>query len=228
MDARSIEPIAYIKTPYTDKFGIPRQSGMVESIISEIEFLPKYRNIDSIRGLSEFSHIWVLWEFVGFNKESWSPTVRPPRLGGNARMGVFATRSPNRPNSIGLSSLRLLSIDVESKRAPILKVSGADMLNGTAIYDIKPYIPFTDSHPNATSGFASEHIGHRLNVTFPESLCTKLNDLQISNIKEILSLDPRPSYQNDAERIYGMSLYDLNIKFKVDGNDLLVITVEQD
>ncbi len=228
MQSKELKTIAHIKTPYNDKFGIPRQSGMVESIVSEIEFVPMYRNPDSVRGLSEFSHIWVLWEFKGFDSEKWSPTVRPPRLGGNKRMGVFATRSPNRPNSIGMSSLKLLEIDTKSQNAPILKVAGADMLDGTAIYDIKPYISFTDSHPDATSGFAGEHISHRLNVEFPETLSQLLPEAQRECIKEVLSLDPRPSYQNDPNRIYGLTVFGHNIKFKVDGFELTVISIEQD
>ena len=220
--------IAHIRTPFKDKFGIPRQSGMVDNIVSQIEFVPEYRSIDSVRGLSEFSHIWVLWQFVGFENGKWSPTVRPPRLGGNKRMGVFATRSPNRPNSIGLSSLRLLEVDIDAPNGPILKVAGADILDGTAIYDIKPYIPFTDSHPDATSGFAEEHIGHRLEVCIPEAFASSFTEDELQNVKEILSLDPRPSYQNDAERVYGMSLYGYNIKFKVNGTWLKVTDLEKD
>lgn len=228
MSKREIEPIAHIHTPYKDKFGIPRQSGMVENIVSEIVFERKYRNADAIRGLNEFSHIWVLWEFTGFDSVNWSPTVRPPKLGGNKRMGVFATRSPNRPNSIGLSSLKLAEIDASSSKAPVLKVCGADMLDGTAIYDIKPYIPFTDSHPDASSGFAGEHLNSKLNVFIPQELEEKFNDNQRDTIKKILSLDPRPSYQNDTERIYGVTLFDYNIRFKVIENDLIVTDIEQD
>ncbi len=225
MQPKELITIAHIKTPYNDKFGIPRQSGMVDSVVSEIKFVPKFRNIDSVRGLSDFSHIWVLWEFKGFESDKWSPTVRPPRLGGNKRMGVFATRSPNRPNSIGMSSLKLIEVDTESQDAPILKVLGADMLDGTSIYDIKPYIPFTDSHPDASSGFAGEHLGHRLNVTIPET--SKLTIEQKASVKEILSLDPRPSYQDDPNRIYGLTVYGINIKFKVNEKDLSVISIEQ-
>ena len=228
VEETTFKPIAHIHTPYTDKFGIPRQSGMVDDIICEIEFMPKYRNPDAIRGLSDFSHIWVLWKFDGFVSVDWSPTVRPPRLGGNKRMGVFATRSPNRPNPIGMSSLKLLDIDMSSSKSPILIVSGADMTDNTAIYDIKPYIPFTDSHPEATSGFAAEHIDYRLNVSFCDSIHTKLTDTQLLNISKILSFDPRPSYQNDTERVYGLNLYGHEIKFKVNGHELNVISIEQD
>lgn len=219
--------IAHIKTPFKDKFGIPRQSGMADNVISEIEFVPEYRNIDSVRGLSDFSHIWVLWQFVGFENEKWSPTVRPPRLGGNKRMGVFATRSPNRPNSIGLSSLKLLEVVTDVPNAPILRVSGADILDGTVIYDIKPYIPFTDSHPDAKYGFAEENVGYRLEVDFPEELAKVLPENELQNITQLLSLDPRPSYQNDPERIYGMTIYGHNIKFKVNESRLSVIEIEK-
>jgi len=228
LEEKAFVPIAHIHTPYTSKFGIPRQSGLAENVICEIEFLPKYRNPDAVRGLSDFSHIWVLWKFEGFESEDWSPTVRPPRLGGNTRMGVFATRSPNRPNPIGLSSLKLLGIDTSSPKSPILKVSGADMLDNTAIYDIKPYIPFTDSHPNASSGFAAEHIDYRLKVTFSEGIFSELSEEKMENIKQILSFDPRPSYQNDAERIYGLNLYNHEIKFKVIGDELIVLSIVQD
>lgn len=228
MSDKKLVTIAHIKTPFKDKFGIPRQSGMVENIISEIEFVPEYRNADSVRGLSEFSHIWVLWEFTGFDNGSWSPTVRPPRLGGNKRMGVFATRSPNRPNSIGMSSLKLIDIDTNAKNGPILRVAGADILDGTAIYDIKPYITFADSHPDATSGFADEHFGHRLEVVIPSEIKTILDNNTLNSVTELLALDPRPSYQNDPERIYGMSFYEYNIKFTVSSNTLTVVEIRED
>ena len=228
MSDRSLVTIAHIKTPFKDKFGIPRQSGMVENIISEIEFVPEFRNADSVRGLSDFSHIWVLWEFTGFNSGDWSPTVRPPRLGGNKRMGVFATRSPNRPNSIGMSSLKLIKVDLDAKNGPILKVAGADIVDGTAIYDIKPYITFTDSHPEATFGFAEEHLNHRLYVKIPNEISNTINKETLSIIVELLSLDPRPSYQNDSERIYGMSFYEYNVKFNVNGDILTVTEITKD
>ena len=225
---KEIEPIAHIHTPYKDKFGIPRQSGMVDNIVSEIVFKKKYRSLDAVRGLKEFSHIWVLWEFTGFNSDKWSPTVRPPKLGGNKRMGVFATRSPNRPNSIGLSSLKLIEIDTSSTVAPVLKVCGADMLDGTAIYDVKPYIPFTDSHPDASSGFAGEHINNYLNVQMKKEFQEKFDEEQIKAVIKLLSLDPRPSYQDDSERIYGVTLFGYNVKFRVIEKDLIVTDIEQD
>ncbi len=222
---KNITPIAHITTPYTNKFGIPRQSGMVESVEGKIIFTPQFRSCDAVRGLENFSHIWVLWEFSGFEREKWSPTVRPPKLGGNTRLGVFATRSPNRPNSIGMSCLKLIQIDTTCKNAPILTVSGADILNGTAIYDIKPYIPFTDCKPDAKGGFADIHINERLNVIIKDGICSGLNDEEIKSLTEILSLDPRPAYQNDPTRIYGMSLYNKNIKFTVADGTLTVIEI---
>lgn len=228
MSNRKLVTIAHIKTPFKDKFGIPRQSGMVENIISEIEFVPEYRNADSVRGLSSFSHVWVLWEFNGFDNGSWSPTVRPPRLGGNKRMGVFATRSPNRPNSIGMSSLKLVDVDITAKNGPILRVAGADIMDGTSIYDIKPYVTFTDSHPDAVSGFAEDHIGHRLAVVIPDELASILDNSEVRNLTELLSLDPRPSYQNDPQRVYGMSFYGYNVKFTVKEEVLTVVEILKD
>lgn len=220
-----LKPIGYIKTPFNDKFGIPRQSGMVDDIISYIELNKEYSNITAFKGLEEFSHIWIIWGFSkNFNKK-WSPTVRPPRLGGNKRMGVFATRSPNRPNPLGLSSLKLIDIIVQNGNT-ILKVSGADMLNNTPIYDIKPYIPFTDSHVNADSGFAKEFTNYHLNVNITDEMAERIQNEYINSVLKILSLDPRPGYQKDPERIYGVSVYDYNIKFKVDENTLFVIDVE--
>ncbi len=223
MSSRTIRPIAYIKTPFVEKFGIPRQSGMVESIISEIEFVPEFRSIDSVRGLEGFSHIWVLWEFSGFESEGWAPTVRPPRLGGNTRVGVFATRSPNRPNSIGMSCLKLVSINTDAQNAPLLNVAGADILNGTAIYDIKPYIPFSDSRPDASAGFSGDYVDYKLKVIFDDKISDKMNENAKNNIINILSLDPRPSYQNDPKRIYGITIFGYNIKFRVE-DDVLTVT----
>ena len=221
-----ITPIGYIKTPFNDKFGIPRQSGMVEDIISYIELTKEFSNITAFKGLKDFSHIWVIWGFSKNFQKKWSPTVRPPRLGGNKRMGVFATRSPNRPNPLGLSSLRLLDIKNENGNI-ILKVSGADMLNNTPIYDIKPYIPFTDSHSEATLGFTQEYENYFLNVQISDDAKNKISEEQLNSIIKLLSLDPRPGYQNDEERIYGISLYDYNIKFKVKDNNLFIIDIEK-
>ena len=218
--------IGHIITPYREKFGIPRQSGMVNNTLSKIVFEPKYRNSDALRGLSDFSHIWVIWKFSGFESDEWSPTVRPPRLGGNTRMGVFATRSPNRPNPIGLSSLKLVKIDFDDKEGPVLYVLGADMVSGTEIFDIKPYIPFTDSHPDAKFGFAEDNINYKLKVNFTRKIATKMTDSEFESAIEILSLDPRPSYHNAPDRIYGVSLFNYNIKFKVVEDELTVVEVE--
>lgn len=223
---KELEVIGYIKTPFKDKFGVPRQSGMIEEIESTIYFLPKYRNPDALRGLEEFSHIWVLWGFCENEEKEWSPTVRPPRLGGNKKVGVFATRSPNRPNPIGLSSLKLIAINKDTADFS-LTVSGADMVDGTPIYDIKPYIPFSDSHPEAKFGFAEKNKDYKLDVIFPEEFRINLSKKEQENIIKILSLDPRPSYQNDSSRLYGVSLYSYNIKFQVSENILTVKDVEK-
>lgn len=220
---KELEIIGYIKTPFKDKFGVPRQSGMVDEIKSKIYFLPKYRNPDAVRGLEDFSHIWILWGFSENEDKEWSPTVRPPRLGGNKKMGVFATRSPNRPNPIGLSCVKLLEINKDASDFYIA-VSGADMVNETPIYDIKPYIPFTDAHTDAQFGFAEEYKDYKLEVIFAENVSKEICKDEYENISKILSLDPRPSYQNDPNRLYGVSLYNYNIKFTVKNN---VLTVEQ-
>ena len=227
MSYDKIEAIAKIKNPFPEKFGIPRQSNMT-NIVSEIIFEPKYRDINAVRGLSEFSHIWVLWKFSGFDSQDWSPTVRPPRLGGNTRMGVFATRSPNRPNSIGLSSLKLINVDTECENAPVLTVCGADMVDGTEIYDVKPYIPFSDCHTDAIGGYTDAYKEYKLNVHIPDTIKCNWDVDLVEKISQILSLDPRPSYQEDPEREYGMNFSGYNIKFKVINNDLHVISVKQD
>lgn len=221
-----IEPIGYIKTPFRDKFGIPRQSCMVNEVISFIELEEKYGNMTAFKEINGFSHIWVIWGFSKSFGNKWSPTVRPPRLGGNKRVGVFATRSPNRPNPLGLSSLKLLDV-TQIKNKIILKVSGADMLNNSPIYDIKPYIPFTDVHTDATLGFTKDYLNYSLNVIFPNELQNKITDDKLEPIIKLLSLDPRPSYQNDSERIYGVTFYDYNLKFKVNEYNLSVIGVEK-
>ena len=219
-----LKPIGYIKTPFNDKFGIPRQSGMVDDIISYIE-LNKDFNITAFKGLEEFSHIWIIWGFSKNFGKKWTPTVRPPRLGGNKRMGVFATRSPNRPNPLGLSSIKLIDI-INHNGSIVLKVSGADMLNDTPIYDIKPYIAFTDSHTDADSGFAKEYTNYHLDVNIGEEAKSNIKEEHLTSVIKILSLDPRPAYQKDPTRIYGVSIYDYNIKFKVEKSTLFVVKVE--
>lgn len=224
---QELDIIGYIKTPFDDKFGVPRQSCMVNDVVSYIEMLPQFSDPNAFRGLERFSHIWVLWGFSKTKKSSWSPTVRPPRLGGNTRMGVFATRSPVRPNPIGLSSLKLNEIIFKNGKT-VLVVSGADMVNDTPIFDIKPYIPFTDSHSDASSGFTDAYKDHFLNVIIPDEIEKKISDKHIDSIKKILSLDPRPGYQHDTDRIYGVSLYNYNIKFAVNDNVLSVIEINSE
>jgi tRNA-Thr(GGU) m(6)t(6)A37 methyltransferase TsaA len=188
-------------------------------------FEPEYRHPEAVRGLEEFSHIWLIWEFSEAVRDTWSPTVRPPRLGGNVRKGVFATRSPFRPNPIGLSSVKLEKIELDPKLGPVLHVSGADLMNGTPIYDIKPYIAYTDSHPEAISGFATKPAEYLLEVVFPEELLQKVPEAQRESLISVLAHDPRPQYQDDPERVYGMAFGDLEVRFKVDGMQLTVAGV---
>ena len=217
-----MKTIARIHTDFPTKFGIPRQSGIIPSLIGRIVFEPDYRNAEAVRGLEDFSHIWLLWEFSQAMRDTWSPTVRPPRLGGNVRKGVFATRSPFRPNPIGLSSVRLESIEIDPKLGPVLYVSGADLMDGTPIYDIKPYIAYTDSHPDAVSGFASKPTEYLLEVDFTEALLEKVDPEQRESLIEVLAHDPRPQYHADPERVYGMEFGGMEVKFKVN-NDLLTV-----
>lgn len=219
--------IARIHTDFKTKFGVPRQSGLVNELTGRIVFEPEYRNADALRGLEGFSHIWLLWDFSEAHREGegWSPTVRPPRLGGNKRMGVWATRSPFRPNHIGLSSVRLINISPNTPEGPVLEVNGADLMDGTPIYDIKPYLPFTDSHPEATGGFAQEQNEaiEPLLVQLPESLEQSLSIEKLNALKGVLAADPRPHYQNDPDRIYAMEFADMEIKFRVIGHTLIVL-----
>ena len=209
--------IAHIRSDFPTKFGIPHQSGRIQELKADIIFEPEYRNHEAFRGLEEYTHIWLIWEFSQAVRKEWSPTVRPPRLGGNVRMGVFATRSPFRPNPIGLSSVRLESVEFSEKYGPVLHVSGADLMDGTPIYDIKPYLAYVDSHPEAAGGFTDQIQDHKLKVEFPEKLLKK--------IPEVLANDPRPGYQKDPERKYGMSFGSWDIQFKVDGEQLWVLNV---
>ena len=220
-----MKTIARIHTDFPTKFGIPRQSGIIPSLQGRIVFEPEYRNPEAVRGLEDFSYIWLLWEFSKAVRDTWSPTVRPPRLGGNVRKGVFATRSPFRPNPIGLSSVRLERVEIDPKLGPVLYVSGIDLMDGTPIYDIKPYIAYTDSHPDAVSGFASTPAEYLLEVDFPETLLQKVAENQKESLIEVLAHDPRPQYQADPERVYGMEFGDLEVKFMVDGGLLTVVEV---
>ena len=214
--------IAYAFSEFPSKFGIPRQSGLVPSLRARIVLEPEYRNPDALRGLEEYSHIWLLWEFSESVRDTWSPTVRPPRLGGNKRMGVFATRSPFRPNPIGLSCVRLEKIDWHTADGPVIYVSGADLLNHTPIYDIKPYLPFTDSHPNAVGGFADGVRDYQLKVECEASLLSRIPVEHREAVRQLLEQDPRPSYQEDPSRMYGMTYAGMDIRFQVEGDHLII------
>jgi tRNA-Thr(GGU) m(6)t(6)A37 methyltransferase TsaA len=218
--------IAHIHSDFTTKFGIPRQSGIVNTLKSMIVFEPEYRNPEALRGLDGFSHIWLIWEFSEAVRGTWSPTVRPPRLGGNKRMGVFATRSPFRPNAIGLSSVKLEGIGLHSDFGSVLYISGADLLDNTPIYDIKPYIPYTDSHPEAIGGFADQVKNSVPDVEFPEQWLQLIPENRREGLLDVLAQDPRPSYQNDPERIYGFEFAGFNIRFTVQEKVLSVCSVE--
>ena len=221
-----LQVIAHIESDFPDKFGIPRQSGLVNSLVSRIVFEPKFRNVDAIRGIEEFSHLWLLWHFSETDRKGeWSPTVRPPRLGGNKRVGVFATRSPFRPNPIGLSSVRLERVEMEEKLGPVLYVSGADLMNGTPIFDIKPYLAYVDSHSDASDGFALNTKEGVLDVVFPEQLLLKIAEEKREALKEVLKQDPRPQYQTDEKRIYKMKFAQWEVWFRVEENVLIVCDV---
>lgn len=219
-----MKPIAYIKTDFPQKFGIPRQSGLVRDLTAKIYFEPEYRNPDAFNGLSGYNYIWLLWEFENPSRAGWSATVKPPRLGGNTPMGVFATRSPFRPNPIGLSSVHLDNIEF-TRNGPVLTVSGADLRDNTPIYDIKPYLAYTDCHPDARDGFAADTMDALLSVTFPEDLLNILPPEKRSAAMEILRQDPRPSYQHDPDRRYGVSFAGYDIRFYVDGEQLRVTEI---
>ena len=217
--------IAHLENDFKEKFGIPRQSGIASAMVSRIVFEREYRKPDALRGIDGYSHLWLIWKFSESERDEWSPTVRPPRLGGNRRMGVFATRSPFRPNPIGLSSVRLVGIE-DTERGKVLLVSGADLLDGTPIYDIKPYLAYTDSHPDAIGGFADPVREYSLKVDFCKELLSKIPVSKQNALIKILEHDPRPSYQNDSEREYGFKFSDYEIFFKADGNTLTVTGVE--
>ena len=220
-----IVPIAHIHSDFPTKFGIPRQSGLAPSLRSIIEFVEPFGSMEAVRGLSEFSHLWLIWSFSENVEKGWMPTVRPPRLGGNQRMGVFATRSPFRPNAIGLSSVEIVGIVPDSIDGPIINVAGVDMIDGTPIIDIKPYIPYTDSHPEANGGFTQSNEFRQLEVKFADGVKHHLPDCKIKALVEILSNDPRPQYQDDPERIYGLSFAGCQVKFFVIENVLTVSNI---
>lgn len=218
--------IAKIHNDFKEKFGIPRQSGLSGELLSRIVFEPEYRNPEALRGIEGYSHLWLIWQFSEAIRDTWSPTVRPPRLGGNKRVGVFATRSPYRPNPIGLSSVKLVRVEQTEREGLVLIVSGADMLDGTPIYDIKPYIAYSDCHTDAVSGFADPVREYALNVEFCKELLSKIDINKQNSLLKILEQDPRPSYQNNPEREYGMRFSDYEIFFKVKNDTLIVTRVE--
>ena len=221
-----LKVIARIHSDFSGKFGIPRQSGLVEELESAVVFEPEYRREDALRGIEDFSHLWLIWGFHKAVRESWSPTVRPPRLGGNTRMGVFATRSPFRPNPIGLSCVKLVGIEKDPELGHVLVVSGADLMDGTPILDIKPYLPYADAHPEALGGFTGNVGGRVLEVEFPAEFLARVPEDKREALIGVLSRDPRPSYQHDLDRVYGMAFAGLEVHFTVDGDVLHVRSVE--
>ena len=220
-----IQPIAHICSDFSEKFGIPRQSGLVEELTATVVFEPAYRDPSALRGLEGFSHLWLIWEFSQALRESWSPTVRPPRLGGNVRLGVFATRSPFRPNPLGLSCVRLLEIRQDREQGPVLVVAGADLMDGTPIYDIKPYLPYADCKPDAVGGFAAQPKGADLTVECPPAMLDRVPEDKRAALLAVLAQDPRPQYQDDPERVYGMAFAGLEVKFQVAGDRLAVTEI---
>ena len=227
MEQLTMHIIANIHSDFPTKFGIPRQSGLVEELTAKIVFTPDYRAPEAVRGLEDFSHIWLIWQFSKAVRENWSPTVRPPRLGGNTRMGVFATRSPFRPNAIGLSCVRLLKVEPNTPEGPVLTVAGADLMDGTPILDIKPYIPYADCQMEATGGFTDTAGDFLLKVEFPPELLEMVPEDRREALIGVLSHDPRPSYQRNAERVYGMEFAGVNVRFKVAEDTLLVVDCEK-
>lgn len=219
--------IGHIRTDFPSKFGIPRQSGLIDGLKGKIILEPEYRNPQVYKGIEEFSHIWLLWEFSEAKKEHWSATVKPPRLGGKKRMGVFATRAPFRPNNIGLSCVKLDRVEPDEKDGPVLWVAGVDLLDGTPIYDIKPYIPLTDCHPEASEGYTRETKIHELKVEFPEELLNQYPEEKRQAVLGILAQDPRPTYFQDPERVYGVPFAGFDVKFRVDGDLLIVCGLEK-
>ncbi len=224
----NLEPIAHFKSPFASKFGIPRQSGLVPGLRGEIRFTDKYRRPEAVRGLESFDYIWLIWEFSANRRDpdaAWQPTVRPPRLGGNARLGVFATRSPFRPNPLGLSCVRIERIDFDCAEAPVIHVLGADLMDGTPIYDIKPYLPYADAFPQARGGYTDSVEWQPLQVEFPEALRSALGETDTAALAEILSQDPRPAFHDDPERVYALEYRGRTVRFRVNGS---VVTVLQD
>lgn len=227
MDPIQIQVIARMRSDFPSKFGIPRQSGLVDELRSTIVFEPEFRNPDALRGMEDFSHLWLIWQFSEAVRQGWSPTVRPPRLGGNTRMGVFATRSPFRPNNLGLSSVKLIGLEETAQYGTVIHVAGADLMDGTPIFDIKPYIPYGDCHPEATGGFTDTAGDFLLKVDFPTVLLQKLPAAKQEAAVGVLSHDPRPSYQRKPDRVYGLSFAGFDIRFTVKDNTLTVHEVNK-
>lgn len=233
MQEYTLTPIAHIRTQFADKFGIPRQSGLVNDLRATIVFEEAFRNADALRGLEEYSHLWLIWQFstvveAGADGKNWRPTVRPPRLGGNTRMGVFATRSPFRPNALGLSCVQLAAVHLHTPEGPVIEVAGADLLDGTPIYDIKPYLPYVDAHPDAKSGFAGKVEAHALTVHDPDGLLNALDAQDRAGLVGVLQNDPRPGYQHDPDRVYGLRFAGYEVKFTVNGDAAAVISVNKE
>ena len=220
-----LKVIARVENAYTTKFGVPRQSGLVDEVISRIVFEPEYRVREALRGIDGFSHLWLIWGFHKAEGRDWRPTVRPPRLGGNIRMGVFATRSPYRPNRLGLSSVRLVGVEKTAGWGETLLVAGADLMNGTPVYDIKPYLPGADSHPEARGGFAEEQEKRRVAVDIPAEEGSKLTDSELRALEKVLAEDPRPAYQEDAERMYAFEFAGRTVRFRVAEGTLRVLDI---
>ena len=223
----SMRVIARIHSDFSTKFGVPRQSGLVDALESTVVFEPEYRNPDALRGLEDFSHLWLVWVFDKAVRRDWSPTVRPPRLGGNRRMGVFATRSPFRPNPIALSSVKLAGIEQTAEQGPVLHIRGADLMDGTPILDIKPYIPYADAHPEALGGFAAVPAGETLEVIIPPELLEKIPPERREALRGVLAKDPRPHYQDDPGRIYGFGFAGMEVRFSVEGSRLTVREISE-
>ncbi len=226
METYEVKIIARIHTDLPEKFGVPRQSGLIPELQGRIVFEPEFRNADAVRGIEGYSHLWLIWQFSKAVRDTWSPTVRPPRLGGNQRMGVFATRSPFRPNAIGLSSVVLERVELHPKLGPVLHVRGADLMDGTPIFDIKPYLPYADSHPDAAGGFTDALAGHLLTVDCPAELLEEIPEESRAALLAVLRNDPRPRYQDDPERVYGLAFSGRNVTFRVAGGRLTVIAVQ--
>ncbi|MBD5119081.1 MAG: tRNA (N6-threonylcarbamoyladenosine(37)-N6)-methyltransferase TrmO [Clostridiales bacterium] len=218
-------PIAHIRSDFSSKFGVPRQAGLVEELRAAIVFEPPYRAPEALRGIEGFSHLWLIWEFSKNKRQNWSPTVRPPRLGGNQRMGVFATRSPFRPNPIGLSCVKLEGVELSGPDGPVLVVSGADLVDGTPIFDIKPYIPYADCHPEAVGGFAGAAPEGALTVDIPPDLMERIPEDRRAALEGVLAQDPRPHYQDDPQRVYGFGFAGLEVRFRVAGGVLTVVDI---